>query len=243
MNAVERNRYTDAWRRIGASLRRPHGVLAVSAHWYVDRTAVTVNSRPATIHDFLGFPRALFEFSYPAPGSPELANHVRDLLAPMYVDADPNRGLDHGIWSVLTHVFPAADVPVVQLSLDATKPRHWHHELGRRLAPLREDGILIIGSGNVVHNLGRIRWSADAVPHEWAVRYNDDVRSLLQSGQHAQLLDEMANDEDARLSVPSPDHFLPLLYVIAQRLGDDTITFPIDGIELGSIGMLTVRVG
>jgi 4,5-DOPA dioxygenase extradiol len=243
MNAIGNNRYTDAWRELGATLERPRTVLAVSAHWYVDRTAVTVDPRPRTLHDFHGFPTALSEFDYPAPGLPELAHRVRDLVAPLHVETDPDRGLDHGTWSVLAHVFPAADVPFVQLSIDATRPRRWHYEIGRRLAPLRAEGILTIGSGNVVHNLARIRWAADAPPHAWAVRYNCTVRSLLEGGRHTELLDETEMDEDARLSVPSPDHFVPLLYVIGQRLDGDATTFPVDVVELGSIGMMTVRIG
>jgi len=243
MNTLESNRYTDAWRQLGASLPRPTGVLAISAHWYTHGTAVTAMERPRTIHDFSGFPPELYAVSYPAPGDPALAARVRELLAPMDVKPDTSWGLDHGTWSVLVHVFPDADIPVVQLSIDATQPPAWHHELAKRLAPLREEGILILGSGNIVHNLGLIQWSADARPFDWASRFSGRVREALAEGRFDALIAWEALDVDARLSVPTPDHYLPLLYVVAQRQADEAITFPVDGIEYGSIGMLAVVVG
>jgi 4,5-DOPA dioxygenase extradiol len=243
MNTLERNRYTDAWREIGAALPRPKAILAVSAHWMTGGTAVTAMDRPRTIHDFGGFPRELFEVQYPAPGDPALAERVRALLAPLEVQLDQAWGLDHGTWSVLAHVFPKAEVPVAQLSLDATRPPRWHYELGARLAPLREEGVLIVGSGNVVHNLGVMQWSEDAPPYEWAVSFNNQVRTALASGDHDTLVDYAARGEPARLSVPTPEHYLPLLYVLAQRRAGETLSMPVDGIEYSSIGMLTVAVG
>lgn len=243
MNALERNRYTDAWRALGAALPRPRAILAVSAHWVTRGTAVTVMERPRTIHDFGGFPPELFEVQYPAPGDPALAARVRALLAPTDVALDQNWGLDHGTWSVLAHVFPDADVPVVQLSLDGTRPPSDHYALAGRLAPLRDDGILILGSGNVVHNLGRIQWAGDAQPYEWATRFNDAVRSRLAAGAPEALVDYASLAPDARLSVPTPEHYLPLLYVLAQQRTDEPVTLPVDGIEYGSIGMLAVAVG
>jgi 4,5-DOPA dioxygenase extradiol len=244
MNTLEHNRYTEAWQRIGATLPRPTAILAVSAHWYVRGTAVTAMPQPRTIHDFGGFPRELYEVQYPAPGDPALAARVQALLAPLAVEADQTSwGLDHGTWSVLAHVYPHADVPVVQLSLDATQPPRYHYELARRLAPLREEGVLIVGSGNVVHNLGRIQWSEDAKPYDWATRFNTRVCESLQAHDHATLVDFAALGADARLSVPTPDHYLPLLYVIAQQREDEPLSLPVDGIEYGSIGMLTVAVG
>jgi 4,5-DOPA dioxygenase extradiol len=244
MNTLERNRYTEAWRQLGELLPRPKAILAVSAHWYVRGTAVTAMPQPRTIHDFGGFPRELYEVQYPAPGDPALATRVRELLAPTAVEADASSwGLDHGTWSVLAHVYPQADVPVVQLSLDGTQPPRYHYELARRLAPLRDEGVLILGSGNVVHNLGRILWSEDAAPFEWATRFNSRVRECLQTRDHSTLVDYAALGADARLSVPTPDHYLPLLYVIAQQADDETVSLPVDGIEFGSIGMLTVEVG
>jgi len=244
MNTLEQNRYTDAWQQLGLMLPRPRAILAVSAHWYIRGTAVTAMPQPRTIHDFGGFPRELYEVQYPAPGDPALAARLRELLAPLAVEMDLSSwGLDHGTWSVLAHVYPQADVPVVQLSIDGTQPPSHHYELARRLAPLRDEGVLIVGSGNVVHNLGRMQWSEDAKPYDWATRFNTMVRECLQARDHATLIDYAALGTDARLSVPTPDHYLPLLYVIAQQAEDESLSLPIDGIELGSIGMLTVAVG
>lgn len=244
MNALEQNRYTDAWRLIGASMPKPKAILCVSAHWYIRGTAVTAMQAPRTIHDFGGFPRELFEVRYPAPGSPTLAARVRDLLAPVeVVSLDQTWGLDHGAWSVLVHAFPDADVPVVQLSIDTSKPAHWHYELAARLAPLRNEGVLIVGSGNVVHNLGTIRWGDDAPPFDWAVRLNDKVRGHLAAREHKPLIEFETFGTDGRLSIPTPEHYLPLLYVLAQQQPDEIISLPLDGIELGSISMLTAVVG
>ena len=243
MNALEQNRYTDAWRRIGASMPKPKAILCVSAHWYIRGTAVTAMEQPRTIHDFGGFPQELFEVQYPAPGSPALAARVQELLAPVTVQADHAWGLDHGTWSVLVHAFPDADVPVVQLSIDAGKPPHWHYDLAARLAPLRDEGVLIVGSGNVVHNLGRIQWDDDAKPHDWALRFNEKVRAHLAAREHPPLIDYASLGGDARLSVPTPEHYLPLLYILAQQGQGEALSLPVDGIEYGSIGMLTVAVG
>lgn len=243
MNTLEHNRYTDAWRRIGASLPKPKAILAVSAHWYIRGTAVTAMPQPRTIHDFGGFPRELFEVQYPAPGDPALAERVRELLAPVNVGLDQDWGLDHGTWSVLAHVFPDADVPVVQLSIDGTQPPSYHYELARKLTPLRDEGVLIVGSGNVVHNLGRIQWAEDTPAYDWATRFNTRVRECLLAGDHASLIDYPALSADSRLSVPTPEHYLPLLYVIAQQTDGEALSLPIDGIELGSISMLSVAVG
>ena len=243
MNALEKNRYTDAWRKIGASMPKPKAILCVSAHWYIRGTAVTAMPQPRTIHDFGGFPRELFAVRYPASGSPELAERVRDLLAPVPVQLDQTWGLDHGAWSVLVHAFPDADVPVVQLSIDAGKPAHWHYALAGRLAPLRSEGVLIVGSGNVVHNLGTINWGDDAPAFDWAARFNDKLRAHLEAREHEPLIEFETFGEDGRLSISTPEHYLPLLYVIAQQQQDEAILFPVDGIELGSIGMLTTLIG
>jgi len=243
MNTLEHNQYTEAWRRLGELVPKPKAILAISAHWYVRGTAVTAMEEPRTIHDFGGFPQELFEVEYPAPGDPALAVRVRQLLAPVEVTLDESWGLDHGTWSVLVHAYPKADVPVVQLSIDGTKPPRFHFELAQRLAPLRDEGVLIAGSGNVVHNLGRIQWAAGAKPYDWAVRFNDAVRGYLAAHEPGALIDYLSLGEDARLSVPTPEHYLPLLYVIAQQGENETISFPVDGIEFGSIGMLTAAVG
>jgi 4,5-DOPA dioxygenase extradiol len=243
MNALERNPYTNAWRLLGASIPRPKAILAVSAHWYTRGTSVTAMEKPRTIHDFGGFPQALFEVQYPAPGDPVLAARVRDRLAPVGVSLDESWGLDHGTWSVLVHAYPDADVPVVQLSIDGTKPPQFHYELAKRLAPLRDEGVLIFGSGNVVHNLGLIQWAEGSKPYDWAIRFNDTVRGHLAARHHEPLIEYDRLGEEARLSVPTPDHYLPLLYIIALQRLDETISFPVDGIEHGSIGMLSAMVG
>lgn len=243
MNAIAHNRYSKVWRRIGESVPRPAAILAISAHWYIRDTAVTAMEAPRTIHDFGGFPKELYSVQYPAPGNPLFAQRVRDLLAPLEVTLDRSWGLDHGAWSVLVHAFPAADVPTVQLSMDATQPPAFHYELAKRLAPLRDEGVLILGSGNIVHNLGLIQWTADAPPYDWAVRFDEAVRQRLEARDHSAMIEYPAFGPDARLSVPTPEHFLPLLYVIAQQREDEAVSFPIGGIEYGSIGMRAVAVG
>jgi 4,5-DOPA dioxygenase extradiol len=243
LNALAQNQYTKAWRRIGEAVPRPAAILAVSAHWYIRGAAVTAMQTPRTIHDFGGFPQALFDFQYPAPGSPALAQRVRELLAPLDVNADQSWGLDHGTWSVLAHVFPHADVPVVQLSIDATQPAAFHYALGKRLAPLRDEGVLVIGSGNVVHNLGVLNWSDAAPAYDWAVRFNGVVRDHLTGRDHQPLVDCETMGDDARMSIPTPEHYLPLLYIIGLQDAHEPIAFPVDGIQNASISMLTAVVG
>jgi 4,5-DOPA dioxygenase extradiol len=244
MNALARNAYTEAWARVGASIPRPKAVLAVSAHWYLPGTAVTAVETPRTIHDFGGFPRELFEFEYPAPGDPGLAERVRELLEPTPVRLDSGWGLDHGTWSVLCHVFPDADVPVVQLSIDETEAPAYHYELGARLAPLRDEGVLVVGSGNIVHNLHAYAWGRHpAEPFDWAVRFEAKARELLVAGDHDPLVDYESLGRDAMLAAPTPEHYLPLLYVIGTRQDGDEVTFPVEGVDGGSISMLSVRIG
>jgi 4,5-DOPA dioxygenase extradiol len=244
MNALARNEYTQRWAAIGASVPRPSAVLCVSAHWYLPGVAVTVNPQPRTIHDFGGFPRELYEVKYPAPGDPLLAGHVRDLLAPLPVELDQRWGLDHGTWSVLCHVFPDAGVPVIQLSIDETQPAEFHYELAKQLNALRDEGVLIIGSGNLVHNLHTYAWGRHKVePFDWAVRFESQARELLLAGDHNPLINYEKLGHDATLSAPTPDHYLPMLYVIAQQREGDEVTFPVEGFDGGSISMLTVRIG
>ncbi len=244
MNALERNAYTERWSALGTELPRPRAVLAISAHWYVPATLVTAAAHPRTIHDFGGFPRELYEVEYPAPGDAALAERVQELLAPLAVAGDTGWGLDHGTWSVLTHVYPAADVPVVQLSIDETQPPAFHYALGQRLAPLRDEGILIAGSGNIVHNLHAYAWGRHpAQQFDWATRFEQQARALMDAGEHAPLVDYEALGDDALLSVPTPEHYLPLLYVLgAQQQGERT-SYPVEGGDGGSISMLSVRVG
>lgn len=244
LNALARNEYTEGWAAVGRDVPRPRAVLCVSAHWYVPGTAVTAMQAPRTIHDFGGFPHELYEVQYPAPGDPELATRVRDLLAPAPVGLDYRWGLDHGTWSVLRHVFPGADVPVVQLSIDETQAPSFHYELARRLAPLRDEGVLVMGSGNLVHNLHTYAWGRhETGPFDWAVRFEERARQLLLAGNDAPLVSYETLGRDALLAAPTPDHYLPLLYVIALRRDGEAVTFPVEGVDGGSISMLTVRLG
>jgi len=244
MNALDRNEYTEGWSRIGSQLPRPKAILCVSAHWYLSATLVTAQERPRTIHDFGGFPRELHEVEYPAPGDPELAHRVKDLLAPVSVGLDTRWGLDHGTWSVLCHAFPEADVPVIQLSIDETQPAEFHYETAKRLSGLRDEGVLIAGSGNLVHNLHAYAWGRQQVePLDWAVRFEERARELLLAGDHRPLIAYETLGRDATLSVPTPDHYLPLLYVIAQMREGEQVSFPAEGFDGGSVSMLSVQVG
>jgi 4,5-DOPA dioxygenase extradiol len=244
MNALQRNEYTEGWSRIGAALPKPRAILAISAHWYIPKTAVTANATPRTIHDFGGFPRELFQVQYPAPGDSDLAQRVQELLAPLDVALDSSWGLDHGTWSVLCHVYPHADVPVVQLSIDETHTGAFHFELGQKLAPLRDEGILILGSGNLVHNLHTYAWGRHPQePFDWAVRFESTARKMMTDGAVQPLIEYEHLGRDALLSIPTPDHFLPLLYVLGTKLPGDVVTYPVEGISGGSISMLSVQVG
>jgi|ERR1044071_818406 4,5-DOPA dioxygenase extradiol len=244
MNALLGNEYTEGWAAIGKGIPRPLAVLCVSAHWYLPGTLVTAMPAPRTIHDFGGFPRELYEVTYPAPGSLELASRVRELLAPVSVGLDQRWGLDHGTWSVLCHVFPEADVPVVQLSIDETQTARFHYDLGKRLAPLRDEGILIMGSGNIVHNLHAYAWGRHVVePLDWAARFDARARELMLANDHAPLVNYEQLGRDATLSAPTPDHYLPLLYVLAQQREGDEVSFPVEGFDGGSISMLSVQIG
>ncbi|MFT4198398.1 MAG: 4,5-DOPA dioxygenase extradiol [Pseudoxanthomonas sp.] len=245
MNALEDNPVTRSWRQIGRQLPRPKAILCVSAHWLTRGTGVTAMAAPQTIHDFGAFPQALFDVRYPAPGDPQLAAQVRERLAPLPVALDPGQwGLDHGAWSVLVHAWPAADVPVVQLSMDVGHSPAQRFEIGRRLAPLREQGVLIVGSGNVVHNLGRMNWSSpDCPPYPWAQGFHDYIRDAVQADRPQDVLDYERRGEQARLSVPTPDHFWPLLYVLGARAPQEAVRLETDFVQHGSLGMLSMVFG
>ena len=244
MNALTKNSYTAGWASLGKTLPRPKAILAVSAHWYIQGCAVTVNSAQPTIHDFGGFPKELYEIQYPAPGSPELARQVRDLLSPVPVGLDESWGIDHGTWSVLVHLFPNANIPVVQLSIDSRQAPFFHYELGKRLMSLREEGILILGSGNVVHNLSAYVWGDSAAPaFDWAMRFENRVRQLVLTGDARRVVDYHSLGPDALLAVPTPEHYLPLLYLLGLRKDNEPISFPVEGVEGGSVSMFAVRVG
>jgi 4,5-DOPA dioxygenase extradiol len=243
LNIIRRNRWTDGWTALGSALPRPKAILAISAHWYVTDAMVTAMPHPRTIHDFGGFPQELFEIKYPAPGDPVLASRVQELLAPIPVGLDEKWGLDHGTWSVLSHIFPEADIPVVQLSIDRRQPPSFHYEIGKLLAPLRDEGVLLLGSGNVVHNIQAYDWDRpDADIFDWASRFEETVRYALQSEKDDQLIDYQAIGPDANFSVPTPDHYLPLLYVLGSRRKGESASFPIEGFDGGSMSMLAVQI-
>ncbi|WP_067706179.1 MULTISPECIES: 4,5-DOPA dioxygenase extradiol [unclassified Erwinia] len=245
MNVLEENIYTETWRRLGETLPRPRAIIAVSAHWYTRGTAVTAMETPRTIHDFGGFPQALFDTRYPAPGSPQLAQQIAEALSPVNVQMDREWGLDHGAWGVLIKMYPNADIPVVQLSVDGTQPPAFHFELGRKLAALREQGVMIVASGNVVHNLRMARWQGEAEAYPWATSFDAYVRENVawEGAAAAHPLVNFMQHEGAALSNPTPEHYLPLLYVLGSRTPNEAVSIPVEGVVMGSLSMLSVQVG
>ena len=245
MYAIQPNPYTPVWKLLGEQLSRPKAILMISAHWLTKGVKVTAMENPPTIHDFGGFPQALFDQQYLSPGSSNLAGLVKELLAPKEVMLDKQEwGLDHGTWTVLKHLYPDADIPVVQMSLDATLSSFEHYALAKKLAPLREQGVLIIGSGNVVHNLRTADFSSRSI-HPWAERFNEFFKKTLLSGNHDLLIDPFTNQEqdDANLSIPTLEHYWPVLYVLALQELDERVEIFTDGIDLASISMLSFKVG
>ena len=243
MNTLERNGFTEAWRELGRSLPRPRALLVVSAHWYFGATAVTAMAKPRTIHDFYGFPPELFAFDYPAPGDPSIAEEVAEAVKPHWLGLDRDQwGVDHGTWSVLAHLYPEADLPVLQLSINALKPIDYHVELARRLAPLRERGILILGSGNVVHNLRRLDWNSPDAAFDWAERFDEAVVEQL-AKDPADIL-KLQEHPDYALAVPTPDHFIPLLYLAGLAAESGAGVEPlVRGYAMGSISMTCYGIG
>ena len=240
-NAIEDTPYTESWATVGRSLPRPEGILSISAHWETSGTFVTAMDTPKTIHDFYGFPDALYAKQYPAPGSPDLARLVQETIKSVSVTPDLAWGLDHGTWSVLCRMFPEADIPVVQLSLDATKLSSEHYAIGEELRSLRNRGILIFGSGNIVHNLGQLIWEDKAL--DWAIAFDEKVRDLILAGDHQSLVNYQRLGHEALQSVPTNEHYLPLLYVLATKDPDETVQFFAEGVTLGAISMRSLRIG
>ncbi len=246
MNVLEDNRYTRAWRTLGETLPRPKAIVMVSAHWFTRGTGVTAMEQPQTIHDFGGFPQALYDTHYPAPGSPALAQRVVDLLAPLPVTLDKEAwGFDHGAWGVLIKMYPQADIPLVQLSIDSTKPPVWHYQMGQRLAALRDEGVMLVASGNVVHNLRTARWHGEGEPYAWAESFNNFVKENLtwRGEAAAHPLVNYLDHPGGSLSNPTAEHFLPLLYTLGAWDGSENISIPVDGLEMASLSMLSVQVG
>lgn len=241
MNAVTDNEYTRGWRQAGAGLPKPSAVLCISAHWETPGTFVTAMERPRTIHDFGGFPKQLYDVQYPAPGSPELAVETQRTVKKTSVELDHQWGLDHGCWSVVKHLFPDADVPVIQMSLDYTKPAQWHYELARDLSVLRKKGVLIVGSGNIVHNLRLADWDEQG-GFDWANEANTRIKNLVAENRHQALIDYSSLGREIQLSVPTPEHYLPLLYVLGLKEEHEDVSFFNDKTELGSVSMTSLKI-
>ncbi len=244
MNAIETNAFTQALARLGTSLPRPRAVLCISAHWLTEGTWVTHMAQPRTIHDFYGFPKDLFDVQYPAPGSSEVAEIIRaEILNPSISLDDANWGLDHGTWAVLKHLYPMADVPVLQLSIDARQPPEFHHRLGQQLKVLRDRGVLIVGSGNVVHNLRRVDMDPDAKAFDWAVEFDEWVKGRLLVRDHAALVTDFLKTKAGQMSVPTLDHYLPLLYVLGATENGEALQFEYESMQHASISMRSFQIG
>lgn len=246
MNAIEENDFVAGFREAGRQIPRPAAILCISAHWETRGTFITAMEKPPTIHDFGGFPRALYEVRYPAPGSPGLAQSIKDTLTGTDAGLNHDRGLDHGTWSVLRHMYPEADVPVVQMSLDYYRTISFHYDLGKELAGLRKKGILIVGSGNMVHNLGMVDWERlndEEYGFDWAFEAGEKMKGLIMEGDHKQLTDYLKLGRSFRLAIPTPEHYLPLLYVLALKEENDAVSIFNDRLVAGSISMACVRVG
>lgn len=242
MNAIEQNGFSKGWAAIGKQLPRPAAILCVSAHWETQGTFITAMERPETIHDFSGFPKELYDVQYPAPGNPELAGETSNLIQHSKVALDQNWGLDHGCWSVLKHLYPNADIPVLQLSLDRSQSPQFHYDLAKELAPLREKGILIVGSGNMVHNLRIMNWNTPEQGFDWAMEANDSFKRLISKDEHSSLIQYKSLGSAIQQAVPTPEHYLPLLYTLGLKNGKDTLTFFNDKTIMGSISMTSLMI-
>ena len=245
MNAIEENQFVRGFREAGKNIQKPKAVLVISAHWETQGTMVTAMEKPQTIHDFGGFPQALFEVEYPAPGSPALAKTTKALIKKTEVQLDEKWGLDHGTWSVIKHLYPNADVPVIQMSLDYTQKPQYHYELAKELAALRNKGILIVGSGNLVHNLGAIAWdkmNVDDYAFDWAIEASTKMKSLILANDHQSLINFQSQGKAFNLAIPSPEHFLPLLYILALKEENERLTLFNDKAVAGSLTMTSIKI-
>ena len=245
MNAIEDNVFTRRWTAIGKEVPKPKAVLCISAHWLSNGTMVTAMNKPQTIHDFGGFPKALFEVQYPAPGNPDLANEVVKLVKKTNMGLNHDWGLDHGTWSIVKNMYPMADIPVLQMSIDYAQPMQYHYDLAKELASLRKKGVLIIGSGNMVHNLGLVAWdklNEDNYGYDWAIEMNTKFKQLIAEHRHADLIDYQKIGKAAQLAIPSPDHYIPLLYALALQEPQDEVSFFNDKLVGGSLNMTSVSI-
>jgi 4,5-DOPA dioxygenase extradiol len=246
MNAIEENEFVTGWRTIGKTIPRPNAILCISAHWETRGTFITAMEKPRTIHDFGGFPPELFEVQYPAPGSPELAKETKAIIKKTEVGLDEKWGLDHGCWSVVKNLYPAADVPVIQLSLDYYQHPQYHYDLAKELSSLREKGVLIVGSGNIVHNLGLVAWDKLEEPgfgYDWAIEANEKVKKFIFSNDHKSLINYKLQGRAFNLAIPTPDHFLPLLYTLALKDENEKIEVFNDRAVAGSLTMTSIKIG
>ena len=243
MNAIEDNAYSQSWKALGKKLQRPQAILSVSAHWITKGTKVTGNLKPKTIHDFGGFPKQLFDAEYPAPGSPEFAKLTEELVTSSHIQTDDSWGLDHGTWSVLLPMYPAADIPVFQLSLDYDQPPAYHYEIGKQLSKLRDKGVLIIGSGNLVHNLRAIDWSGGNKVYDWAREFDGKFTEWMDKGDHASILNyQKILGNTATMAHPSYDHLLPLFYILGLQQKNEHITYFNDQFDMASISMRSMVI-
>jgi 4,5-DOPA dioxygenase extradiol len=245
MNAIEENEFVESWRTLGKEIQKPNAILCVSAHWETSGTYVTAMEKPATIHDFGGFPQELFDVEYPAPGNPELAKEIKSILKRTEAGLDQRWGLDHGCWSVMSRLYPDANVPIVQLSLNDHQTLHDHYELAKELAPLRKKGILIVGSGNIVHNLRLIAWDkldATAYGHDWAIEANEQLKKYILNEEYQQLFNYQAQGKAINLAIPTPEHFIPLLYALALKEEHETVRLFNDKLVAGSLAMTSLII-
>jgi 4,5-DOPA dioxygenase extradiol len=243
MNAIENNEYTKAWQVMSKSLPKPNAIVCISAHWETKGTYVTAMEKPQTIHDFGGFPQALFDVQYPAPGNPELAMETKKLITKAEVGMDEKWGLDHGAWSVIKVMYPDADIPVIQLSLDYNLKPQFHYDLAKELAPLRKKGVLILGSGNMVHNLGMLNWNKPDGGFDWSQTANEKFKKLILDNDHSSLINYRNLGREVELAVPSPEHYLPLLYSLALKTQNEEVAFFNDKYVMGSLSMTSVKIG